>query len=53
MVILALATLALAQGGGILGAPSPEIPEVRWVQGGPLRLADLRGAALVKLLAEP
>jgi peroxiredoxin len=47
MVILALAALALAQGGGILGTRSPEFPEVRWVQGGPLRLADLRGRVVL------
>ena len=47
MTILLLTALALAQGGGILGKPSPEWPEVRWVQGGPLRLADLRGRVVL------
>jgi peroxiredoxin len=47
MAILVLAALALAQGGGIIGKPSPEWPDVRWVQGGPLRLADLRGRVVL------
>jgi len=47
MAIFALIALAIAQGGGILGTPSPEWPETRWVQGGPLRLADLRGRVVL------
>jgi len=47
MTILLLTALTLAQGGGILGSASPEWPEVRWVQGGPLRLADLRGRVVL------
>ena|SRR2546428_207742 len=47
MAILVLAALALAQGGGIIGTPSPDWPKLRWVQGGPLRLADLKGRVVL------
>jgi peroxiredoxin len=47
MTIVFLAALALAQGGGIIGTPSPDFPRVRWVQGGPLSLADLRGRVVL------
>ena len=39
--------LALAQEASIVGRPAPEWPQVRWVQGGPLRLADLRGKTVL------
>jgi peroxiredoxin len=35
------------EGASIVGLPSPEWPQVRWVQGGPLRLADLRGKTVL------
>jgi peroxiredoxin len=47
MALLVFAALALAQGGDILGTRSPEWPAVRWVQGGPLRLSDLRGRVVL------
>ncbi len=47
MTFLLLAAFALAQGGGIVGTPSPNWPELRWVQGGPLRLADLKGRVVL------
>ena len=44
---LALAgTLMGDDGGALIGKPSPEWENRRWVQGGPLRLADLRGRPL-------
>jgi len=46
MTLLVLSILAAAQ-GGIVGTPSPDWPAVRWVQGGPLRLADLRGRVVL------
>ena len=50
-----LLSLARAAGGGaeILGKPCTEWPDERWVQGGPLRLADLRGkVVLVRFFME-
>jgi peroxiredoxin len=47
MAIVVLAALALAQGGGIIGTPSPGWPRLRWVQGGPLSLADLKGRVVL------
>ena len=38
---------AADEGAPIVGLPSPEWPQVRWVQGGPLRLADLRGKTVL------
>jgi peroxiredoxin len=48
-LILVLAFLTLSQGSGqeIIGKPAPEWPQMRWVQGGPLRLADLRGKVVL------
>lgn len=46
-----LATLLLA---AILGQPAPPWPEVRWAQGGPLALPDLRGkVVLVRFFTDP
>jgi peroxiredoxin len=39
----AVVLLASAAGAGIVGEPCPEWSNSTWVQGGPLRLADLRG----------
>jgi peroxiredoxin len=36
-----------ADGASLLGQPSPEWSNDRWVQGGPLRLADLRGKVVL------
>ena len=45
---LALGAAALgADGASILGKPSPDWSNDRWVQGGPLRLADLRGKVVL------
>lgn len=38
----------------VLGRPSPEFAELRWVQGGPLTLAELRGrVVLVRFFTDP
>lgn len=38
----------------ILGKPAPAWPELEWVQGGPLTLADLRGkVVLVRFFTDP
>jgi peroxiredoxin len=31
----------------VIGNPAPELPDLRWVQGGPLRLAELRGKVVL------
>jgi peroxiredoxin len=36
-----------ADGSSLLGRPSPDWANDRWVQGGPLRLADLRGKVVL------
>jgi peroxiredoxin len=52
-VVLGLAlTMALlhpapAEGAALLGRPSPDWPARRWMQGGPLQLADLRGRVVL------
>ena len=49
--VLALFLVAAAgrpeDGASLLGRPSPEWSNDRWVQGGPLRLADLRGKVVL------
>ncbi|MBZ5638455.1 MAG: TlpA family protein disulfide reductase [Acidobacteriia bacterium] len=42
-------SVALAGGPGasLVGKPSPEWPVLRWVQGGPLSLSDLRGKVVL------
>jgi len=42
-----LTTLGLMSGGTILGQPAPEWGVHRWVQGGPLTLAGLRGRVVL------
>jgi peroxiredoxin len=38
----------------VLGQPAPAWPELRWAQGGPLSLADLRGkVVLVRFFTDP
>jgi peroxiredoxin len=38
----------------VLGKPAPAWPELRWVQGGPLALSDLRGkVVLVRFFTDP
>lgn len=38
----------------VLGRPAPAWPELRWVQGGPLALSDLRGkVVLVRFFTDP
>lgn len=45
---LAVAASAMtADGLALLGKPSPDWSNDRWVQGGPLRLADLRGKVVL------
>jgi len=49
-VILALLLAAAT----ILGRPAPELPELPWVQGGPLTLAGLRGkVVLIRFFTDP
>jgi peroxiredoxin len=44
---LALAAALAADGASILGTPSPDWSNDRWVQGGPVRLSDLRGRVVL------
>ena len=38
----------------VLGKPAPDWPELRWAQGGPLALSDLRGkVVLVRFFTDP
>lgn len=46
MLVAALA-LVTGEGAALLGTPAPEWGDHRWVQGGPLRLADLRGKVVL------
>lgn len=39
--------LAASDGQGLIGTPSPDWSNDRWVQGGPLHLADLRGRVVL------
>jgi thiol-disulfide isomerase/thioredoxin len=49
-----LAVLTLMAPGGILGRPAPEWGPHRWVQGGPLSVAGLRGhVVLVRFFMSP
>lgn len=51
---LFLAIFGLVTGNGILGRPAPEWGPHRWVQGGPLTVAGLRGhAVLVRFFMSP
>lgn len=43
----AVIVLASAAGAGIVGERCPEWDNSKWVQGGPLRLADLRGKVVL------
>jgi peroxiredoxin len=50
---LGILSLLMSDGASLLGKPSPEWSNDRWVQGGPLRLADLRGhVVLVRFFME-
>jgi peroxiredoxin len=47
-VVLSLAVAVMAEdGSALLGKPSPDWANDRWVQGGPLRLANLRGKVVL------
>lgn len=53
-VVVAGATLSAGgarpgpvEGASLIGRPSPGWPEMLWVQGGPLRLSDLRGKVVL------
>jgi peroxiredoxin len=47
-VVLSLAMAVMAEdGSSLLGKASPDWANERWVQGGPLRLADLRGKVVL------
>ena len=47
-VVLAVAVAVMAEdGSALLGKPSPDWANDRWVQGGPLRLANLRGKVVL------
>jgi peroxiredoxin len=49
--VLAALTLLAAT---VVGQPAPAWPELRWVQGGPLSLSDLRGkVVLVRFFTDP
>jgi len=41
------AAVMSADGSSLIGKPSPDWANDRWVQGGPLRLADLRGKVVL------
>lgn len=45
-VLMAMLT-STAQGSPLVGRPAPDWPPRQWVQGGPLRLADLRGKVVL------
>jgi peroxiredoxin len=45
--VLFAAALLQGEGSTLLGKPSPDWDNDRWVQGGPLRLADLRGKVVL------
>jgi peroxiredoxin len=47
IALLSLLAAAHGPGMGIVGTASPELPRLRWVQGGPLRLSDLRGKVVL------
>lgn len=47
VALLAAAVLVSGEGAGILGTPAPDWGALRWVQGGPLRLAELRGKVVL------
>ena len=47
MTLALMGTLRADDGASLLGKPSPEWDNRRWVQGGPLRLADLRGKVVL------
>jgi peroxiredoxin len=50
VILLAMSSV----GAEIVGEPCPEWSNSKWVQGGPLRLADLRGkVVLVRFFMEP
>ena len=50
---LGILALIMSDGAALLGKPSPEWSNDRWIQGGPLRLADLRGrVVLVRFFME-
>jgi len=46
-VLLTLLALAQAPSKEVLGSPVPDWPRLKWVQGGPLSLADLRGKVVL------
>ena len=48
LLALVVGMMSLAsEGTSLLGKPSPDWSNDRWVQGGPLRLADLRGKVVL------
>ena len=46
-VLFATGALLSGEGARILGTSAPDWGDLRWVQGGPLRLADLRGKVVL------
>lgn len=49
--MIAVLLIALSM---VTGKPAPDWPELRWVQGGPLALSDLRGkVVLVRFFTDP
>jgi len=55
LALSAIMLVALSSvGGDLVGEPCPDWSNGKWVQGGPLRLADLRGkVVLVRFFMEP
>ena len=46
-LFIAATVMVSGDGSGLIGRPSPDWSNDRWVQGGPLRLADLRGKVVL------
>ena len=46
-ILFAAVPAMSSQGDALVGTPSPDWPARKWVQGGPLQLADLRGKVVL------
>ena len=47
LVLAIVASVVIDDGSSLIGKRSPDWSNDRWVQGGPLRLADLRGQVVL------
>jgi peroxiredoxin len=47
LALLTLAAWAPREGAGLVGTPAPEWRGIEWLEGGPLRLGDLRGRVVL------